>query len=913
MNYITHRFSSNRGLGAGTRSSSLFASVAREGVTFMQWQIDGRKRRDLHDFTVHVPLRNSFLRPHFQPFAHSHCAQPRQYARKVHTSSSRRNYAPEESDMLHVLSSFKTDIRPRADGIIEVKECKLCSKGNRSNVDNLWKLGIWPTGGYNCFRCGRGGNWNDLKTRFMKYNSRRSSNGDDGGYGIGVGGSAGDIQDYQSIDTIRNALAAGATSSRKEQAKSSPIIMHRDGLAGDAAASSSPGPFMIPNQALAVSYHRALFPTLPALKVSGNPAAPSTASYPDAGAATASGSGGDAGAATNSGGGGGCGRTATDSAGGGGIARVTNKSAKSWTIGVETCVGVMCVTARDRDRQRKALTYLRDKRGLDDAVLSKYGVGVDVQQFLGADNDWEEHVCITFPWIRSARSLQDPVGSRDCSTPVCFLPPPAASDNNNDSIFHSDYVSSSGLSTDGSSNITSGSSSTNTTTNKRVCKSSHASPRPSPIFAFTHPRDSLNPLLFHPPPPGQAAAASTPAFPFPSVHSHTPPQLSSSSSSSSSLSSSFPPPLRLSSSIAINRAPSTIPCSFSLPASSATIATTTTTTTTTGYNQISALDEPHDEQSNRQGVCMRSEFFILRTKYRCACCLYYININRDCSMGQSMYTIVISIVLLRLESSSARAHRHCSHLLTLPLHPCCSYLLTVTDSSAVHGLATPIAVLLLNHTEHKYIIYKYTLQCLVRNFVRSLFTKIPCLVYICIEPPMPCRSLETKGLQRILPKGGARGFFGWHLAEEYLGSMILKQQERQRHQQRRMVYPEASNRDVYSNIVPSSSTDPVVPGTGIIVTEGEFDAMAVCQALSRLPPADPWYCAIPAVSLPNGCNSLPPELIDQLKPFEKVYLWLDFDKSGQGACDKFARKIGIDRCYIVRPGIDEKVRSCVLS
>ena len=37
---------------------------------------------------------------------------------------------------------------------------------------------------------------------------------------------------------------------------------------------------------------------------------------------------------------------------------------------------------------------------------------------------------------------------------------------------------------------------------------------------------------------------------------------------------------------------------------------------------------------------------------------------------------------------------------------------------------------------------------------------------------------------------------------------------------------------------------------------------------------------IPAISLPNGCNSLPIELIPLLERFTKIYLWLDNDKSG---------------------------------
>ena len=37
---------------------------------------------------------------------------------------------------------------------------------------------------------------------------------------------------------------------------------------------------------------------------------------------------------------------------------------------------------------------------------------------------------------------------------------------------------------------------------------------------------------------------------------------------------------------------------------------------------------------------------------------------------------------------------------------------------------------------------------------------------------------------------------------------------------------------------------------------------------------------LPSISLPNGCNSLPVELIPLLERFERIYLWLDNDKSG---------------------------------
>lgn len=118
------------------------------------------------------------------------------------------------------------------------------------------------------------------------------------------------------------------------------------------------------------------------------------------------------------------------------------------------------------------------------------------------------------------------------------------------------------------------------------------------------------------------------------------------------------------------------------------------------------------------------------------------------------------------------------------------------------------------------------------------------------------RALTGKGRQRLLPKGGEWGFFGWHLVR------------------------------------PTDIT--------IIITEGEFDAMAVAQVISELPEDHPFY-RVPSVSLPNGCNSLPPSLLQRLERFTKIYLWMDNDDAGIAGSQKFAMKLGIKRCYLVNP------------
>ena len=108
------------------------------------------------------------------------------------------------------------------------------------------------------------------------------------------------------------------------------------------------------------------------------------------------------------------------------------------------------------------------------------------------------------------------------------------------------------------------------------------------------------------------------------------------------------------------------------------------------------------------------------------------------------------------------------------------------------------------------------------------------------------RSIEQKSWQRLDPPGGGFGLFGWHT-------------------------------------IPHDASE-------IIITEGEFDAMAVYQATGRH-----------AVSLPNGCRSLPMEVLVLLERFDTVYLWMDNDGPGREGAEMFARKLGVERCLLVQP------------
>jgi len=106
------------------------------------------------------------------------------------------------------------------------------------------------------------------------------------------------------------------------------------------------------------------------------------------------------------------------------------------------------------------------------------------------------------------------------------------------------------------------------------------------------------------------------------------------------------------------------------------------------------------------------------------------------------------------------------------------------------------------------------------------------------------RSIDDKKCMRLFPSGAGWGFFGLHL-------------------------------------VPEDSKS-------IIITEGEYDAMAVYQATG-----------LPAISLPNGASSLPLQVIPLLERFEDIILWMDHDTAGAAAAQKFSKKLGSGRCRIV--------------
>jgi hypothetical protein len=94
-----------------------------------------------------------------------------------------------------------------------------------------------------------------------------------------------------------------------------------------------------------------------------------------------------------------------------------------------------------------------------------------------------------------------------------------------------------------------------------------------------------------------------------------------------------------------------------------------------------------------------------------------------------------------------------------------------------------------------------------------------------------------------------------------------------------------------------------------VITEGESDCWALQAALS-----DPELGgAVPTVlALPSGAASWKDAWLEDLEPFEKVYLCMDNDRAGQAARDKLTRKIGWLKAEQLRvPGLYNDAREAI--
>lgn len=86
-------------------------------------------------------------------------------SRRSNSTFVSKHFNVDPKELGRVISSMNTEIREGTDGKIEIKECKMCPKGNKSKPDNLWKLLVRKDGSYYCYRCSKGGSWFDLKKK----------------------------------------------------------------------------------------------------------------------------------------------------------------------------------------------------------------------------------------------------------------------------------------------------------------------------------------------------------------------------------------------------------------------------------------------------------------------------------------------------------------------------------------------------------------------------------------------------------------------------------------------------------------------------------------------------------------------------------------------------------------------------
>lgn len=57
----------------------------------------------------------------------------------------------------------------------------------------------------------------------------------------------------------------------------------------------------------------------------------------------------------------------------------------------------------------KVLEFLNRVRGLENGVILRYGVNMAVQKFLSDSGQWEDQLCVTFPWMMPKEKEVDAV------------------------------------------------------------------------------------------------------------------------------------------------------------------------------------------------------------------------------------------------------------------------------------------------------------------------------------------------------------------------------------------------------------------------------------------------------------------------------------------------------------------------
>jgi twinkle protein len=127
---------------------------------------------------------------------------------------SRRLSSNSGLDIAHIAAAMNTEYRTNSSGDYELKHCHFCSKGNKDNHDNLWKLVVRENASYYCYRCSQTGGrrqFNDKLEQFRDY---------EGYHKLGRQGNAGvTAQSMQSATATTSPDAMGDKGSRKPKVK----------------------------------------------------------------------------------------------------------------------------------------------------------------------------------------------------------------------------------------------------------------------------------------------------------------------------------------------------------------------------------------------------------------------------------------------------------------------------------------------------------------------------------------------------------------------------------------------------------------------------------------------------------------------------------------------------------------------
>eukprot|EP00981_Chlorochromonas_danica_P015560 scaffold13271_cov179-Ochromonas_danica.AAC.3 len=146
---------------------------------------------------------------------------------------------------------MKTDHRQRENGCLEVKQCNLCSKGNKDKADNLWKLNVRPDGSYYCYRCAIGGGFQDLRQKVNRVLLAAGSHG--------ITSSSSSTTSSGGSGSTAN-VAVGETNSRQyqpQQQQQQTVLLSEFSSEEENAQSKKK---TYPNQVLTHQYHLNLFP-----------------------------------------------------------------------------------------------------------------------------------------------------------------------------------------------------------------------------------------------------------------------------------------------------------------------------------------------------------------------------------------------------------------------------------------------------------------------------------------------------------------------------------------------------------------------------------------------------------------------------------------------------------------------------